>query len=100
MWGSVNHMVDIIVDMNGSAGFPPGNILGHFHNISIYYNSTKVGNTAIIGANDFFRMALELFYKVYIRARQKPLGHTVLVKDMEVARAALADYRKRAQTGS
>jgi hypothetical protein len=99
LWSSVNHMVDIIVDMNDSVGFPPGNTLGHFRNVSIYYSSSKVGNTAIVGANDFFRMALELFYKVYIRARQKPLGHTFLVKDMEAARAALADYRKKAQTG-
>ncbi len=100
LWSSVNHKVDIIVDMTGSSTFPPGNILGHFRNVSIYYSSTKIGNTAIVGANDFFRMALELFYKVYIRPRQQPLDYSILVKDMDTARAILAERRKGANSSS
>lgn len=100
LWNSVSHLVDVIVDMAASAGFPPGNILGHFRNIMMYYHSANVGNAAIVGANDYFRMASELFYKVYIQARHKPTGSTLLVKDMEAARAALADHRKNAGTGS
>jgi hypothetical protein len=100
LWDEVNHTVDVIVDFTHSSGFPSGNILGHFRNITAYYNDPKAGNTVIIGANDFFRMASELFNKVYIRQRQKPVGNTFLVKDIEAGRAILAEYRKKAINNS
>jgi hypothetical protein len=99
LWRSVQHVVDIIVDMTESAGFPPGNVLGHFRNVMSYYDSTRVGNTAIVGANDFFRMASDLFYKVYIQQRRQPNGQAVMVKDMDAARAALAGFHKDASSG-
>lgn len=100
LWAEVTHTVDIIVDFTQSAGFPPGNILGHFHNVSTYYSSVKAGNTAVIGANDYFRMASEVFNKVYVRQRQKPVGNTFLVKDMDAAHEILAEYRKKASSNS
>ncbi|MBZ0287197.1 MAG: hypothetical protein K8I30_06250, partial [Anaerolineae bacterium] len=62
LWHSVSHVVDIIVDMTASSAFPADNILGHLRNIMSYYDSTRVGNTAIVGATDYFRMAAELYY--------------------------------------
>jgi hypothetical protein len=100
LWSEVNHSIDVIVDFTQSAGFPPGNILGHFYNISTYYSSVKAGNTAVIGANDYFRMASEVFNQVHIRQRQKPVGHTFFVKDLEAARAILAEYRDDAASKS
>ncbi|MEO8611825.1 MAG: hypothetical protein ABI690_28255 [Chloroflexota bacterium] len=100
LWKSVNHTVDMIVDMTGSAGFPPDNILGHFRNITLNYHHANTGNTAVVGADDFFRMASGLFYKVYVLPRQQPRGNTLFVKDMDSARAALSDQRKNAKSGS
>lgn len=100
VWNTVNHVVDVIVDLSASPGFPPGNILGHFRNVSAFYRDAKAGNTVVVGANDFFRMTLEVFYKVYIRPRQQPLGHSILVKDMQAARVTLAERRKGANSGS
>ena len=100
LWSTVNHVVDVIVDVSASPGFPPGNILGHFRNVSAFYADAKAGNTVVVGANDFFRMTLDLFYKVYIRQRQPPHGDSILVKDMDAARAALAKRRKGANSSS
>jgi hypothetical protein len=100
LWSSVNHVVDVIVDMTASPGFPPGNILGHFRNVSAFYAEAKAGNTVVVGANAFFRTTLDLFYKVYVRPRQPPHSHSILVKDIDAARAALVERRKRANSSS
>jgi hypothetical protein len=97
LWGSVNHVVDVLIDLSVSTGFPAGNILGHFRNVSSFFADVKTGNTAVAGADDFFRMSLELFYKVYIRERKQPLGNTLMLKDMDSARAALTHARKNAE---
>ena len=100
LWSEVDHSIDVIVDFTQSTGFPPGNILGHFHNVSTYYSSVKAGNTTVIGANDYFRMASEVFNQVSIRQHQKPRVHTFFVKDIESARAILAEYREDAASKS
>jgi hypothetical protein len=75
LWSEVDHSIDVIVDFTQSAGFPPGNILGHLYNVSTYYSSVKAVNTAVIGANDYFRMASEVFNQVNIRQRHRSSGH-------------------------
>jgi hypothetical protein len=99
LWNSVTHTVDQIVDMSQSAGFPRGNVLGHFRNITTYYHHDNTGNTAVIGADNYFRMASELFYKIYVHERQKPRSNTFYVKDMDDARAVLVEHRGKASTG-
>lgn len=98
LWKSVNQVVDVIVDLSASAGFPSGNLLEHLRKTYAYYDDPKAGNTAVVGTNDFFRMAVELFNKIYMNARHKKTGNFFLVKDMNAARSVLNEQRQKRQS--
>lgn len=91
LFNSVDHIVDIIIDMSRSSGYPPGNLLSHFREISKRYNE-RAGHNVIITNNNFVRMMSDVFHRIY--KPQKIKGKIFFVKNLDEARKVLAQYRQ------
>lgn len=90
LWDSVDHVVDIIVDMNQSR-LPLGNPGPHFRYIAEMYRSPKVGNTAVITTDNFLRFFGNTFSKIYNVT--SPSQKTFFTADLEEGRALLNAQR-------
>ncbi|MDX2077382.1 MAG: hypothetical protein SFZ02_13195 [bacterium] len=91
MFESVSYIVDIIIDMTASAGYPPGNLLSHFRNMAERYHE-RAGHSIIINNNPFLRMMSDSFSKIYKPKKIK--GKSFFVKDLVEARATVERLRK------
>ncbi|MDZ4671187.1 MAG: hypothetical protein SH821_09975 [Phototrophicales bacterium] len=88
---SEDYVVNLIIDMTRSSGYPAGNILSHFRNMAERY-SEKAGHNVVINNNPFTRMMSDTFNKIYKPKKIK--GKSFFVKDLTEARATLERLRK------
>jgi hypothetical protein len=93
MLGSVDHLVDYVLDLRMSAGFPPGNVMSHMRYAAAQFRTKNVGNIAIAGSNMYVRMIFDMFRRIY--RSNLPTGNTFVVKDLDEAQAVFAKYRQQ-----
>lgn len=90
MLDSVDHVVDIIVDMQASAGIPSGDIITHFRYMARRFEDPRVGQTVIIGMRALVRITSDIMRRLY---RHDRCGTLRMAQDMDEALAILAQYR-------
>ena len=93
MLGTVDHLVDYVIDFRVSAGFPPGNVMAHMRYAAAQFRGKNVGNIAIVGSNMYVRMIFDMFRRVY--RSNLPTGNIFVVKDLDEARVIFAMYRQQ-----